>query len=172
MNTSPNRHRALAGSGTPRAGDPRVLCVVPADDAGRSALITAAEVAGPDGTVVLFDRRTESWRPDDDAVLVAADDEQFDDDELIAAARSLVDGSSADLAIWRSVTPALATGLLDVIQHADISDIVLPPSGREGALGDHVLEGETFTETVEALLEEPLFADADASPTLHIVGAA
>ena len=150
---------------------PRVLCLVPTDDAGEVALERALELAGPEGAVVLFYRADESGRPDHRAALEAVTRERYtDDDEGIGRARTIADRSPATLAVWHSATPALGSALLEVVQSADISAIVLPASGRQKAVGDHVLaDGDSLADSIVALFEKPVFADAVEHLELHVV---
>lgn len=148
---------------------PRVLSLPPDDPDTRIAFDGALELAGPTGSVVLFDRSLESWRSEDVAALQDARDPVFDELSGIAEARDLSVGRVDRLEVWRSVTPALGTAVLDAIQHADISDIVLPQDGHSEAVSDVVLGSDTsLASAVRSILDKPLSREADASPTLHL----
>ncbi|MEZ5245638.1 MAG: hypothetical protein R2707_11105 [Acidimicrobiales bacterium] len=157
---------------------PRVLCLTPTDPPTEATLRRALAIAGNQGAVVLFDRSSESWRPDEDAVLVAADDERFVEVDEIHRAREIAESAAADVVVWRSITPALGTGLMQVVQAAEISDIVVPADGHQDATGDRFMGSSgifpvggsgSFAEAVEALLEKPVVADTGFAPELHVV---
>ena len=168
--SDPTRHLALAGQRPLTEAGPHVLCLTPADPPTETAFGRALEVASPDGVVVLFDRREESWRPDEDATLVDADDERVEDLEEIGRARELADASGVGLAVWGSITPALGTGILQAVQNAEITDIVVPADGHQDATGDRLLGGdESIAAAIASLLEKPVVTDTGRAPELHVV---
>ena len=168
--SEPSRHRALAGEVPLSEAGPHVLCLVPIDRPTESAFDRALEIAGADGLVVLYHRSDESWRPDDDVVLAPADDDRFSEIDEIQRARTRADSSDATLAVWRSVTPALGTGILEAVQVARISDIVVPEAGHQEATGDRILAGDdSVAAAIAAVLDKPVVADTEMSPDLHLV---
>lgn len=168
----PTRHRALAGQRPLTEVGPHVLCLTPADPPTEAAFARALEVASPQGVVVLFDRRDESWRPDEDAILVDADDERVAELEAVGRARDLADAAGIGLAVWRSITPALGTGILQAVQTAEITDIVVPADGQQDATGDRLLGAdESLAAAIASLLEKPVVTGAGSAPELHLVEA-
>lgn len=165
-----SRHLAVAGQSPLTEDGPHVLCLTPADPPTDTAFARALEVASPQGVVVLFDRRDESWRPDDDATLVDADDERVADLEEVARARELADVAGIGLAVWGSITPALGTGILQAVQTAGITDIVVPADGHQAATGDRLLGGEeSIAAAIASLLEKPVVTETGRTPELHVV---
>lgn len=170
--SDPSRHLALAGQDPLTEDGPHVLCLTPADPSTDAAFARALDVASPDGVVVLFDRRDESWRPDDDATLVDADDERVADLVEVGRARELADAAGIGLAVWGSITPALGTGILQAVQTAEITDIVVPADGHQDATGDRVLGGEeSIAAAIASLLEKPVVSESGRTPELHVVEA-
>lgn len=166
-----SRHRALAGRAPLDQPGPHVLCLAPTDDATEAAFRHAFEIAGGDGVVVVYDRREESWRPDLDAVLLDADDECFESVAEIGRARAVADEAEANLAVWRSITPALGTGMVEAVQVAEITDIVVPVNGHRDAASDRVLGDESLADAVAELLRKPVVSETGFSPTMHTVDA-
>jgi hypothetical protein len=164
-----SRHRALAGRAPLDQSGPHVLCLAPVDDATEAAFRHAFEIAGRDGVVVVYDRREESWRPDLDALLLDADDECFASVAEIGRARRVAETADTDLAVWRSITPALGTGMVEAVQVAEITDIVVPADGHTDATSDRVLGDESLASAVAELLRKPVVTDAGTTPTMHTV---
>ena len=168
--STPNRHLSLAGKPEVDGTGVRVLCLVPDDSQTDAALEYALTLAGNDGAVVLYERSSESWRPDDDAALEPAGADCFDGVEAVERARRIADPSETEVLVWRSITPAVGTGLLDAIQSAKISDVVLPADGHATATSDRVVnDGDSLADTVRSLLSQPLSSDTGTVPRLHVV---
>ncbi|MEQ8840216.1 MAG: hypothetical protein RIB98_04490 [Acidimicrobiales bacterium] len=152
----------------------RVLVLPPENDDARIAFDHALEMAGSDGAIVLFDRSLESWRPDEEGGLHEANDSAFDDMPGMEAARAGASSGGRGLQVWQSTSPAIGTAILDVLQHANITDIVLPSDGQSSASSDVVLgDDSSLASAVRSVLDKPLSQDAFAqgagvAPTLHL----
>ncbi len=158
---------------TPASDTRRVLVLVPNDADTGVAFDRALELAAPDGVIVLFDRSHESWRPDDEAGLHEASDSAYDDMDGMAAARAGAEAGKTKLLVWQSVSPAVGTAILDVLQHADITDIVLPDEGQGSTSSDAVLgDDSSLASAVRSVLAKPLSQDAGVHPELHLTAPA
>lgn len=142
---------------------PRVLCLAPGevDSPTAKAFHEAVRRAGRGGSVVLYDRAHESYRPDDDEELLPASDPSLDDIEGLEAAREAADAASVELFVWRSITPSIGTGIVAALQHASVGVIVVPTSGESGSLGDVALgTGSDLADAIATVLEKPLVTEA------------
>jgi hypothetical protein len=152
---------------------PRILCLVPeAPGSGTSAAFLEAldRAAKGAGTVVLYERGDESWRAEDEAHLLGPDDPRLADVDGLDAAAQAAKTAGVGLEVWRSTVPTIGTGVLDAIQHAAITAIVLPAEGSRESIGDRAIgRGDTLADAVEALLEKPLFSEAGADVPLILV---
>lgn len=147
----------------------RVLVLPPDDPDSGIAFDRALELAAPDGAIVIFDRSQESWRPDEQGGLHEADEPSFDDVAGIDAARAGASTGGLGLQVWQSSSPAIGTAILDVLQHAEISDVVLPGEGQSSASSDVVLgEDSSLASAVRSVLAKPLSRDTGVAPQLHL----
>lgn len=142
---------------------PRVMCLTPdgVDTPTANAFHEALRRAGRGGSVVLYDRTRESYRPDDDEALLPADDPSLDDVEGLEAAREAAAAAGVELLVWRSITPSIGTGVVSALQHASVGVVVVPAAGEAGSLGDVALGGGTdLVDALASLVEKPLVTGA------------
>lgn len=160
-------------SSVPEAAGERLLCLVPddVDSPTAKAFHEALRRAGRGGSVVLYDRSLESYRPDDDEELLLAGDSSLDEVAGLAAAREAADAAGVELLVWRSTTPSIGTGIVAAIQQASIGVVVVPESGQTESLGDLFLgSGTGVADAIESVVDKPLVTDAGLEIDVVTVG--
>lgn len=149
--------------------DGRLLCLPPGEPGSPTAVAYAVAMdlaAETNSAIVLYERGDESWRAEHEHDNQAIDpsDERLADMEGLDAAVAAAEAAGVELSVWRSTVPSVGTGVLDAIQYAEVTAIVLPEKGGGASMSDHLLgRGTKLVDTVEEMLAKPVVADAGAA---------
>lgn len=150
-----------------------LLCVV-ADtedhdlERAQQATLELAVHTGSD--LLLYDRSEETWGESDHSHRIDVSDVDLDEAPYLAAPLEAARTAHVDVAIWRSIIPTIATGIVNAIQNGGADVVVVPETGGVNTITDWMLEGgHDLVTAIHSVLDKPVAADADVTAALVVV---